>query len=176
MTRSAITCGSNRASLAYSSSWLILFVRRPGYFPKNTAREGRVEEGRLTPARAAMRIQITRTQPHFRKFRHRLRDVVHQHAQVMQSFPVLCQVLLKRVLRCERLDELKVDIAEVQVGEPHLRVFHHFAQDHGQTEDVPVKLQRFVRVPDHNRDVIELLEHAPTMGRRSEIHKPASQR
>jgi hypothetical protein len=55
-------------------------------------------------------------------------DFVDLEAEVMQTRPVSKQPLLQWMVRRQRLDELKVRVAQVEMRQAHCSMVHHFAE------------------------------------------------
>lgn len=110
-----------------------------------------------------MQIRLAWAQPGVRQQREGFGHAVDEKTQVVQSFAVSGEMLLKRVFRRERLDELQVDVAEIEMCQPHLGVVHNLAQQDGQTEHITIKAEGFLGIPYNNRNMVEPVKHGLRM-------------
>lgn len=60
-----------------------------GQLPQHAPSRRGINECCLTSVRTEVRLRIPQAQFHFRQLRHRLRHIVHEQAQVMQSFAMV---------------------------------------------------------------------------------------
>jgi hypothetical protein len=83
-----------------------------------------------------------------------LGEVVDQQAQMVQPFPVLVQVPPQGMVVTQRLNQLQVQIAQIQMRQPHTRLLDDLAQHQRKTQLVPIEPQGVLGVSYHDGDVI----------------------
>src|SRR5690349_7191463 len=66
-------------------------------------------------------------QPRLRKLNLGQADVLHPQAEMVQAGAVPGQPIPQRMLGGERLHQLQMSVAEIQVGQAHRAVVHHLA-------------------------------------------------
>ncbi len=84
-------------------------------------------------------------------------DIVHFEAKVVQAGAVFREPCLQGMIGRERLDELEVGVAEVEVGEADRAAVDDFGSDDGEAKFVAPGLQRFLGGGNGNGEVIEAL-------------------
>src|SRR5438876_6425649 len=87
--------------------------------------------------------------------RHRLTDVVDPEADVVQPLAVLVEPGCKLRVAVQRLDELDVRVAGVQIGEADVGRRELLSGGDLETEAAGVELERGGSVPDEDGDVVE---------------------
>ena len=93
--------------------------------------------------------------PGIAELRDRRRDVVDAEAHVVQSLAVLVEPGGDRRIGLERLDELQVRVAEIEVREPHRRRRDLLGRPYAKPEALLEERQRPIRAAHHDRNVIE---------------------
>ena len=97
-------------------------------------------------------------------------DIGDLETEVMKPSSVLRELATQRVIGRERLDELEVRVAEIEVREADGTVVDNLAAHDGEAEFVVPDFQRVVGGRDADREVIEALmfdAHAVAGGARN---------
>ena len=86
-------------------------------------------------------------------------QIVDPEADVVQPVAVLREPRRERMGRVERLNELQVGVAEVEIGQPHRHLRRLVHGDHLQAEMVAEVAQRRLGVGDGHGDMVEPADH-----------------
>ena len=86
-------------------------------------------------------------------------DVVDAEADVVQPVAVRLQPPRERMGRVERLHQLQVGVAEVEIGQPHRHLGRLVHRHHLQPEMVAEVQERHLGVGDGHRDMVETADH-----------------
>lgn len=94
-----------------------------------------------------------------RELRHRLLDVINFPTNVMKAFTVRIQVGGEGMFCAEGLNQLKLHIAHVEMGETNANFVENLTEQFGNPQLVAVECERAFGIPNDNGDVIDFLEH-----------------
>lgn len=94
-----------------------------------------------------------------------LEDVVDLEAEVVESGAVFFEPLLERMSGLERLDELEMGVAEVEVGEADGAVVDDLAEEDAEADAIAPDAQGILRVRDDDRHVVEASKERVIHGR-----------
>jgi hypothetical protein len=119
--------------------WLSSWAIGSGDFDQDAASACRIEEGGLFAHGAASRTRISHGKSELGEFGHRTGNILDSQTDVVQRLTVLPQVTLQRMIVTQRLDQLQVGVAQIQVREADALLVEHFAEQHDKPQDVTVK-------------------------------------
>ena len=86
-------------------------------------------------------------------------DVVDAEADVVQPVAVLGHPPRQRVVRVERLDQLQIGVAEIEVGQPHRHLGRLVHRHHREPEPVAEVQERGLGVGNRDGDMVEAADH-----------------
>jgi hypothetical protein len=69
-------------------------------------------------------------------------DIVHPETEVMETWTMLGEPGVERVIGRERLHKLEMRVAEVELGEADGAAIHHLGADDGKSQPVAPELER----------------------------------
>src|SRR3990172_2606768 len=96
-------------------------------------------------------------------------DVRRLEADVVQPFPLALQEPPHRRLRRKRLQQLDLALADGEERGPHALLPHRRRGVHRQPQRLAVEPERLVQAMHRNADVMDLLDHIPSLSRHSLI-------
>jgi hypothetical protein len=125
-----------------------------GQFELDALGGGRIQEKRAFP----LGTLVHRGRSGHGRMQHGLGHIVDPEADVMQAWPVLGEPGSQRMIGGERLYQLQLGVAEVQVRQPDGSVVDLFGVENRETEAVAPQRQCRFGVGHGNGNVIQALE------------------
>ena len=82
-------------------------------------------------------------------------DIGHLETEIVQARSVLRQPRAQRVLWRERLDQLELGVAKIEMGEADSPAVYDFGADHAETHAISPDFERLFGRGDNDGEVIE---------------------